>query len=377
MEPGFGDLLYSREGTYFGMAAEVPKGVKVCLGQRMVLLRPDPRQANPTFLRFLLNSSQIQSYIHGHRDGSVAERLNLPTIRQLPVCLPKLSEQRMIADILAHLDQKVELHRKTNETLEAIARAIFKSWFVDFEPVRAKAEGGEPEGIDAATATLFPDAFEAAELGAIPKGWTVSTISDIASVIDCLHSKKPRRLDAGKPFLQLCNIADGGLLDLSDLYYISDEDYEKWVSRLEATEGDCLITNVGRVGAVAQIPTGIRAALGRNMTGIRCKMEFPYPTFLIELLTSSSMREEIALKTDSGTILDSLNVRSIPSLRFIRPAVAPLRHFEHVTRPLRQRMELSLTQGSTLASLRDTLLPRLISGKLQVPEAEKLVEAVL
>jgi type I restriction enzyme S subunit len=96
-EPRHGDLLYSREGTYFGIAAEVPPGVRVCLGQRMVLLRPDPTRANFRFLRYWLNSSAMVLHIHGHRDGTVAERLNLPTIRGLPVALPPLPEQRAVA----------------------------------------------------------------------------------------------------------------------------------------------------------------------------------------------------------------------------------------------------------------------------------------
>jgi type I restriction enzyme S subunit len=260
--------------------------------------------------------------------------------------------------------------------MESTARTIFKSWFVDFDPVRAKAEGREPEGMDATTASLFPSGFQESELGRIPKGWSISAIGQKVYVIDCLHSKKPERLDRGKPFLQLSNIQDNGIVDMSDTYNISDEDYEKWISRIEASPGDCVITNVGRVGAVAQMPTDVRAALGRNMTGLRCKEDFPFATFLIELMMSGAMREEISFKTDSGTILDSLNVRSIPRLRFACPSSLLLKHFEDSCRPLRAKMEICCKQTRILADLRDTLLPRLISGKLRVPEAEAMLTAV-
>mgnify|MGYP001572379100 FL=1 len=273
-EPTCGDLLYSREGTYFGLSAEVPPDIKVCLGQRMVLLRPDPQKVQPTYLRYWLNSSRIQSHIHGQRDGSVAERLNLPTIRGLPVCIPSLDEQRAIAHALATLDDKIELNRRMNETLAAIARVLFKSWFVDFDPVRAKVEGRD-SGLPKPLADLFPNRFEDSELGEIPKGWEPATIGDVCEVIDCLHSKKPKRRALGEPLLQLSNIRNDGLIDMTDNYWIDASDYKQWVSRMEASSGDCVITNVGRVGAVAQIPHEFRAGLGRNMTGVRCRVSFP------------------------------------------------------------------------------------------------------
>jgi type I restriction enzyme S subunit len=338
-EPRHGDLVYSREGTYFGIAAELPQGVRVCLGQRMVLLRPDANKANGRFLRYWLNSPVMAGHIHGFRDGTVAERLNMPIIRGLPVALPPLAEQRAIAWVLGSLDDKIELNRRMNETLEALAQGLFKSWFVD------------------------------ATQSALPKDWRESELGEIAEVIDCLHSKKPARQSEGKPFLRLCNIRDDGLVDMTDTFHITEEDYRVWISRMEARAGDCVITNVGRVAATAQIPQGLSAALGRNMTGIRCRSSFPFPTFLIECLLSSAMKDEIALKTDTGTILDALNVRSIPKLRFIKPPNDFAGRFEKVARPLREKMERNFVESRTLAALRDALLPKLLSGELRVPAA--------
>ena len=134
---------------------------------------------------------------------------------------------------------------------------------------------------------------------------------------------------------------------------------------MEAREGDCVITNVGRVAAVAQIPAGAKTALGRNMTGLRCRNEYAYPTFLLQLLMSESMKEEIALKIDSGTILESLNVRSIPRLRFVLPPTNVVKEFEGMCRPFRAKMEKNFEESITLAAIRDTLLPKLISGELR------------
>jgi type I restriction enzyme S subunit len=190
-------------------------------------------------------------------------------------------------------------------------------------------------------------------------------------VIDCLHSKKPERRDSGKPFLQLSNIRDDGLLDMIDSFLISDADYEAWTARMEASPGDCVITNVGRVGAVAQVPLGVRAALGRNMTGVRCTPSFPFPSFLVEALRSDSMKEEIARRTDTGTILNSLNVRSIPRLAITRPPDNVVGAFEGCCRPLRERMERNLSESVTLTAISDFLLPKLMSGEIRVNDAER------
>jgi len=300
-------------------------------------------------------------------------------LRSLEIPLPPLPEQRAIAHILGTLDDKIELNRLMSQTLEQMARALFKAWFVDFEPVRAKMEGrwkrGQSlPGLPAHLYDLFPNRLVDSELGEIPEGWRIVEIGDIAHVIDCLHSKKPERKEAGLPLLQLWNIRDDGLIDMTDTYYIDEADYEKWITRMEASPGDCVITNVGRVGAVAQIPDGLKAALGRNMTGIRCKSSFPFPTFIIECLRSEAMRNEITLKMDTGTILEALNVRNIPKLRLVLPHLELLRVFEQSVKPLRARMELNLLESHTLATLRDTLLPKLISGELRVKDAERFLK---
>jgi type I restriction enzyme S subunit len=289
--------------------------------------------------------------------------------------IPPRSEQVAIGDLYFDISARIDLLARTNSTLESIAQALFKSWFIDFDPVRAKAEGREPEGMDAATAALFPDEFEKSALGLIPKGWKVGSVGDIAEVIDCLHSKKPTLQLEGKPYLQLNNIRDDGLLDVSSLAFISESDYVKWTARIEVREGDCVITNVGRVGAVSQVPPGLAAAMGRNMTAIRLRPAYSYPSVLIELLLSPSMRSEIDRRTDIGTILNALNVRSIPLLQFVLASHPVLRCAESVLRPIRAAMESNIDRASNLARIRDALLPRLIAGKLRLPEAVAVLEA--
>ena len=290
----------------------------------------------------------------------------LTSLRNIEMPLPPLSAQRQIINILSSLDDKIELNRRMNRTLEQMARALFQSWFVDFDPVRAKMRGEMPEGMDPETAALFPDALEEVEGREIPVGWRWGTVGDIAHVIDCLHSKKPNQVDNGRPYIQLNNISNCGTLDLSEIYKISEEDYSKWTSRIEVGEGDCIITNVGRVGAICRIPQGFKGAIGRNITAIRMKKECDYPIFLIEILLSDFMKKEINSKTDAGTILNALNVKNIPKLSVMLPGIELIHKFDNIVRPIRKGIEDNIYQNKMLERMRDELLPRLLSGELDV-----------
>lgn len=368
-----GDVLLSHNAT-IGRVGIVPDFTgRLLIGTSLTYFRLDNSRIFPRYLAAYFSGADFQNQLAAVMSHTTRNQIPITAQRQLQIVLPPLAQQKAIAAVLGVLDDKIELNRRMNETLEAMARTLFQSWFVDFDPVRAKAEGRDP-GLPKHLAELLPDSFEESELGKIPTGWPVSTIGDIADVVDCLHSKKPERQPGGRPLLQLGNIRDDGLLDMGDTYFISARDFSDWTSRLELREGDCMITNVGRVGAVGQVPAGLVAALGRNMTGVRCRRDHPYPTFLVETLRSSSMREEIIRRTDTGTILDALNVRSIPLLRLPLPPVDMISHFEHTSRPARQRMEQSNDESRTLAALRDTLLPKLISGELRIEDAERFLE---
>ncbi|HEY3312361.1 MAG TPA: restriction endonuclease subunit S [Anaerolineales bacterium] len=328
------DLIFTQRGT-LGQIAIVPEDTydTFVVSQSQMKLTVDNEKADTLFIYYVFKSPEQQDYILRNAIQTGVPHTNLEHLRTTQIKLPPLLEQRAIAGILGALDDKIELNRRMNATLESLALAVFKQWFVDNEEVGK---------------------------------WEVGKLGDIAEVIDCLHSKKPDRRETGKPLLQLSNILDNGLLEMSDIYFISEEDYDFWISRLEASPGDCVVTNVGRVGAVAQIPEGVHAALGRNMTAVRCKKEYPYPTFIIQCLLSDPMRQEINNKTDTGTILDALNVKNIPLLQFPMPPHELIQDFENIVRPVRAKMEANLKESRTLASLRDSLLPKLMRGEVRV-----------
>ena len=262
-----------------------------------------------------------------------------------------------------------------NETLEAMARALFKSWFVDFDPVRAKAEGRDP-GLPQPLADLFSDSLEDSELGEIPLGWRWATIGNVADVIDVAHAKKPEHRNSGRPLLQLANIRDDGLLDDDRTFLIDQSDYQAWTLRMEASPGDCVITNVGRVGAVAQIPPDVSAALGRHMTGVRCKPTFPVPRPSRSDTAVGVVPGRVRRRT-SVQFWSTLDVRSIPHLRLVAPDTPVVEHFEQFVRAVyRAQCGSDRASQARLPQLRDALLPRLISGELRVPDAERMAAEV-
>lgn len=358
-----GDLIVCEGGEPGRCAVWTAPVTNMRIQKALHRIRPKNTLNNYYLYYWFLHAARV-GLLEPHFTGTTIKHLTGKAIDALEIPLPPIKAQCAIVDILRPLDDRIELANQENSTLGAIASALFKAWFIDFEPVRAKAEGREPEGMSADIAALFPSEFVDSQLGRIPRGWGVACLGDIGEVVDCLHSKKPEILSVGCPFIQLSAIRDDGLLDKSKVDSISQADYNRWISRIEVEAGDCVITNVGRVGAVSQIPTDYKAAMGRNMTAIRLKSSWKYPTFLIELLLSDAMRSEIARGTDVGTILNALNVRNIPKLRFVLPSKSVIEAFETSVRPLRRQMEMGLERASTLSNLRDHLLPALLSGRI-------------
>lgn len=334
-----------------------------------IIISPDKR-VDKKYLYWLLKNSNIYSL----RTGSAQPQITIADLERFSVAYhDSRLDQKAITHILDTLDKKIELNQKMNETLEEIAKTLFKSWFIDFDPVRAKAEG-KPTGLSKEISDLFPDSFEDSELGEIPSGWKVMNISEVSEVVDCLHSKKPNLLDEGFNFLELKNIRDDFLLDTLNVSKISESDYQKWISRIEVCGGDLIITNVGRVGAVARVPDKFIGSIGRNITAIRPKEKSKNSFFLASYFSSTLFKSEKRLNVDTGTILDALNVKDIPKLRFFYPSSKILSNFEEQVSRIWQRREMILEENNNLSKLRDTLLPKLISGELKIPDAENLVD---
>jgi type I restriction enzyme S subunit len=173
-----GDVVMTTEAP-LGEVAQLGSE-KIALAQRVITLRGKAGFLDSTYLLYLLQTEGMQDQLKSRATGTTVLGIKQSELRKISVTVPPIALQREAASVLSALDDRITLLRETNSTLEAIAQALFKSWFVDFDPVRAKQEGREPEGMDADTAALFPDSFEETELGLVPKGWRVGTLADLA-----------------------------------------------------------------------------------------------------------------------------------------------------------------------------------------------------
>ena len=366
--PKRGDLLYSREGTYFGIAAEVPAATRVCLGQRMVLIRPKPSLVDFRFLCRWLNSPTMAAHIGGYRDGSVAERLNLPTIRALPVLVPPLGEQEEIAQVLGAFDDKIELNRRMSETLEAIARALFKSWFVDFDPVRAKAEGRDP-GLPKPIADLLPDSLEDSELGEIPKGWEVgrfgaaveqlreqdNPLSSPEALFD--HFSIPAFDDARSPKTE----RGEGIKSL------------KWRVPAGVVLLSKLNPEIERVWLVDVRP-GERSVCSTEFLVLSARSPFTR-SFVYCFARSPLFRQQIeGLVTGTSKSHQRAQVDSILSLSMVAPPSPIIEAFYRSAEILLARALECRREASALGAARDALLPELVSGRLRLGSRSRVLQ---
>ena len=176
--PKPGDILFVCKGSP-GRTNWVPDPVDFCIAQDMVAVRADPKKVYPKYLFAVLRSHIVQSQIDNMHVGTMIPHFKKGDFDKLNIPLLDSGSQVAVGDLYFELSQRITLLRETNATLEAIAQALFKSWFVDFDPVRAKMEGRTPDGMDEATAALFPDGFETSELGEVPRGWRVGQVADL------------------------------------------------------------------------------------------------------------------------------------------------------------------------------------------------------
>ncbi len=361
ISPSSGDLLYSREGTYFGVAAEVPVGIRVCLGQRMVLIRPDKNQVNAGFLRYWLNSPIMAAHIHGYRDGTVAERLNLPTIRALPIVVPPRANQDNIAAVLGAMDDKIELNRRMNATLEAMARALFQSWFVDFEPVRAKLDDSLYHNIDEVTTNLFPSSFEESAIGHIPSGWGLSTIgSKLQTVLGGTPSRAEPTYwtDGTVPWINSGKTNEFRIIDPSE--WITTEALEKSATKLLPSRTTVLAITGATLGQVtiAEIP----CCANQSVVAIPASEQFP--TEFVYPWVKHNIDKLIASQT--GGAQQHINKGNVDELALLCPDSRVMAAYRDKVKSLFDRIAANCFQTRTLTVLRDTLLPKLLSGEVSI-----------
>jgi type I restriction enzyme S subunit len=331
-----------------GESAHVPAGLKCAIGQNLVVLRANGERVLPQYLRWLVRGeewwAEVGKYINV---GAVFDSLRCRDIPCFELPVPPIEEQQEIAKVLSVLDDRITLLRETNATLEAIAHALFKSWFVDFDPVRAKMAGHPPEGLNETTAALFPDALEASLLGMVPKGWQLGQLDDLLVLQRGFDLPAQDRTSGSHPI-----IAASGL---------SGTHHEAMA------KGPGVVT--GRSGVLGRVFLTFDDYWPLNTTLWIKEFRAATACYAYELLRLIDFKS-----FNAGSAVPTLNRNHIHGLPYVIPTRACVEAFESIARPLHERVKDYERQAQTLSILRDTLLPRLISGQLRLPEAKHLIE---
>jgi type I restriction enzyme S subunit len=303
--------------------------------------------------------------INGMDSGSAIPSTSREEFYKLPLLLPPLTEQLKITSILGALDDRITLLRETNATLEAIAQALFKSWFVDFDPVHAKMQGTQPEGMDEQTAALFPDSFEESELGLVPAGWEVKWINETC---DLGRGSSPRPiqqyLGGDVPWIK---IADATASDGMFVFETKEKIISAGVKNSVTVQpGDLIMSNSASCGITVFVE--LDGCIHDGWLYFKNYKHISKNFLFFWLRKIASHLIHIA----DGSVQKNLNIALVSSQKVICPSAEVNQAFENLAAPLLGRICENCKQAQTLADLRDTLLPRLISGQLRVGEVEEI-----
>jgi len=343
------------------------------LNQNTVRLRTNGR-IDQRFLFYSLRLPEFQQYLIRGAQGSANQAsITLKLIFDYPVLLPPVFEQQAIACILGALDDKIELNRRMNRTLEGLARALFQSWFIDFDPVHAKAAGQTPPGLATHVSTFFPDAFENSDLGKIPQGWRVGQIGDFVGLLGGYAFKSKDWVDQGIPVVKIGSVKPG-IVDLSEVSFVT-ENVANAASRYRLKPADLLIGMTGYVGEVGLIPYTQNPPLLNQRVGkfVLAKSGTEPLGFVYCLTRRPEFKSAVETKSH-GTAQANVSAAGILSVSVVLPPKQLRDHFDQLCKPLLDKILGNHAVVSTLAALRDTLLPKLILGELRVPYAERIVE---
>ena len=356
--PEVGDVVLTTEAP-LGEVAQI-RDRKVALAQRIVTLRGKNNELNNDYLKYFLISEIGQKRLRERETGTTVVGIKQSQLLLVEVDYPDYILQVGIASILKSLDDKIELNCKTNETLEQIAQALFKSWFIDFDPVKAKAEGLKPVGMDDATAALFPDSFVESELGMIPEGWEVKSLP---AVID-INPRRVVHAGSNAPYLDMKNMPTSG--------HTADEViFREFTSGTKFQNGDTLIARItpclenGKTAFVDFLNDGQVGWGSTEYIVFSPKKPLP-PQFGYYLARSESLRT-YAIQNMTG----SSGRQRVPSECFdkysiVVPEERVATQFGVLTNSILKKIKQNSIQSKVLESIRDSFLPKLLSGEMEI-----------
>ncbi len=377
-----GDLVFPHRGA-IGKVSLIPQDATMILSSSLMKLTPNKDKCSSSFLFYFFRSKRgaYELLKNASTVGTPGIGQPLTSLKQIEIDLPPIKEQKAIAHILGTLDEKIKLNQKMNQSLEEIAKAIFRSWFMDFDPVRAKVEG-RPTGLPPEISDLFPDELIDSEIGEIPKGWEVTPLQEC--VIEIESGRRPKggidkSLQQGIPSVGAESIAPAGEFDFSKVKYVSAEFAEKMKKGRVQNFDVALYKDGGKPGQF--IPrVGIYGDgfpfdhFYVNEHVFLLRSEQLGQPFLYRLVSSPALLYQLIAKGSAKAAQPGLNQTEVVESTFVCPNEDAITVFNSKTRPLLERQFLLGKENEILSDLRDTLLPKLISGELRIPDTEKFLE---
>ena len=368
------DVLLNITGDSVARACQVPKEILPArVNQHVAIIRPNPSKLYHRFLRYYLVSPLMQNHMLMLASaGATRNALTKEMIESFEIPPFSIADQKVIASVLGALDDKIENNRRMNETLEEMARAIFKSWFVDFDPVHAKAEGKQPAHMDAETAALFPSSFGD---DGLPVGWRLEELGELANILNGHAFKSADYVDKGLFLLRTKNFSNNGFAELlSDDVYLPThfaEEYKKYLCKPFDFHVVMVAASLGKTAYL--FPHMLPALRNQNMWCFRPKETFPFRFFI-----NLSVKEKIShvMGWGTGSARDFFRKSDFARHSITICENELLNAFETAVKAFYEKISINHHQNETLAELRDTLLPKLMSGEIRVKDAEQEVEAI-
>lgn len=363
-----GDVIFTHAGN-IGQVAFIPRNSKYkryVISQRQFYLRCDPTRAIPEYVVAFFKSPEGQ-----HKLLANASQVGVPSIarpvsylRTIEIPLPSVEVQKQIAHILGTLDDKIDLNRRMAATLEEMARAIFKSWFIDFDPVRAKAEG-RPTNLPPEIDVLFPDSFEEDAVGNRPTGWRRGQLADVTGFQGGYAFKSKDWVEQGIPVVKIGSVKPG-LVDLNSVSCVTEEVAAE-AARFRLTPGDLLIGMTGYVGEVGLVPITDNPPLLNQRVGkfVQDKPGTSSIAYIYCLTRDADFKAQVESKSH-GTAQANVSADGIQSVPIVVPPKALRDLFNVLVRPIIDRILDAHAVSNTLTITRDTLLPKLISGEIVI-----------
>ena len=356
-----GDVVIVRTGEP-GLTAVVPDWLQEANCSDLVIVRPS-ESLNPHYLAYFVNAAAAHQ-ISANTVGAVQQHFNVGAAKELTIPLPKKSEQDEIVKVLRFFDGKIELNRQMNRTLEDIAQATFKSWFVDFDPVVAKADGRQPYGMSAEVAALFPDRFEESELGEVPEGWSRIPVADIARYVNGKNFTK-NATGTGRMVVRIAelNSGPGNSTKYNDVEAAEEN---------TAFPGDILFSWSGSLNVYRWFLD--EALVNQHIFKV---LPVGYPEWFVYYSLKQVMPFFQMIAAGKATTMGHIRRGHLSQAKTALPP-QPVIDAAHCTiAPVYQQVFENERESQTLADTRDALLPKLLSGEIRVEQAEKVVEGVL